>query len=31
VRVGSFKTRRDAEVVASKLQQEEQFKPWITR
>ena len=31
VRVGSFKTRRDAEPVASKLQQEEQFKPWITR
>jgi len=31
VRVGSFKTRRDAEVIASKLQQEEQFKPWITR
>lgn len=31
VRVGSFKTRRDAEAVASKLQQEEQFKPWITR
>jgi len=31
VRVGSFKTRRDAEPVAAKLQQEEQFKPWITR
>lgn len=31
VRVGSFKTRRDAEAVASKLQLEEQFKPWITR
>jgi cell division septation protein DedD len=31
VRVGSFKTRRDAEAIASKLQQEEQFKPWITR
>ena len=31
VRIGSFKTRRDAEVVASKLQKEEQFKPWITR
>jgi cell division septation protein DedD len=31
VRIGSFKTRREAEVVASKLQKEEQFKPWITR
>jgi outer membrane biosynthesis protein TonB len=31
VRVGSFKTRRDAESTAAKLQQEEQFKPWITR
>jgi rare lipoprotein A len=31
VRVGKFKTKREAEVVASKLQKEEQFKPWITR
>ena len=31
VRVGKFKTRREAEVVASRLQKEEQFKPWITR
>jgi cell division protein FtsN len=31
VRVGRFKTRREAESVASKLQKEEQFKPWITR
>ena len=31
VRVGSFKTRRDAEPVAAKLQREELFKPWITR
>jgi DedD protein len=31
VRVGKFKTRREAEPVASKLQKEEQFKPWITR
>jgi cell division septation protein DedD len=31
VRVGKFKTRREAEAVASKLQKEEQFKPWITR
>jgi len=31
VRVGRFKTRREAEAVASKLQKEEQFKPWVTR
>ena len=31
VRVGKFKTRREAEAIASKLQKEEQFKPWITR
>ena len=31
VRVGRFKTKREAEAVASKLQKEEQFKPWITR
>ena len=31
VRIGKFKTRREAESVASKLQREEQFKPWITR
>ena len=31
VRVGRFKTRREAEAIASKLQKEEQFKPWITR
>ena len=31
VRVGTFKTRRDAEAVAAKLEKEEQFKPWITR
>ena len=31
VRVGRFKTRREAEVVASRLQKEEQFRPWITR
>lgn len=31
VRVGSFKTRREAETVATKLQREEQFKPWVTR
>lgn len=31
VRVGKFKTRRDAEPIFAKLQKEEQFKPWITR
>jgi cell division septation protein DedD len=31
VRVGPFKTRRDAESTANRLQREEQFKPWITR
>jgi len=31
VRIGRFKTKREAETVASKLQKEEQFKPWITR
>ena len=31
VRVGKFKTKREAETVAAKLQKEEQFKPWITR
>jgi len=31
VRVGRFKTRRDAEPTAARLQREEQYKPWITR
>lgn len=31
VRVGKFKTRREAEAIAAKLQKEEQFTPWITR
>jgi cell division septation protein DedD len=31
VRVGKFKTRREAEAMATKLQKEEQFTPWITR
>jgi cell division septation protein DedD len=30
VRVGRFKTLREAQVVAARLQKEEQFKPWIT-
>jgi cell division protein FtsN len=31
VRVGKFKTRREAEAMATKLKKEEQFTPWITR
>jgi cell division septation protein DedD len=31
VRVGKFKTRREAEAMATRLQKEEQFTPWITR
>lgn len=31
VRVGTFKTRREAQVVADKLKKEEKFKPWVTR
>ena len=31
VRVGKFKTRREAEAIATKLHKEEQFTPWITR
>ena len=31
VRIGKFKTRREAETMAAKLHKEEQFNPWITR
>ncbi len=31
VRIGTFKTRREAETIAAKLQKEEQIKPWVTR
>jgi cell division septation protein DedD len=31
VRVGQFKTRREAEPVATRLKKEEQFNPWITK
>jgi DedD protein len=31
VRVGKFNERREAELVAGRLEREEQFKPWITR
>jgi cell division septation protein DedD len=31
VRVGTFKTRREAQSVADRLKKEEKFKPWVTR
>ncbi|HEY3384280.1 MAG TPA: SPOR domain-containing protein [Vicinamibacterales bacterium] len=31
VRVGKFKTRREADTAKRRLEKEEQFKPWITR
>ncbi|HET9363291.1 MAG TPA: SPOR domain-containing protein, partial [Vicinamibacterales bacterium] len=31
VRVGKYKDKREAVGVARRLEQEEQFKPWITR
>ena len=31
VRVGKFRNRREAEQVASRLEREEQFKPWVVR
>ncbi len=31
IRVGSFKTRREAQLVADRLRKEEKFKPWVTR
>lgn len=31
VRVGKFKTRAEAETVATRLERDEQFQPWITR
>jgi cell division septation protein DedD len=31
VRVGKYPDRREAETIARRLEQEEQFKPWITR
>ena len=31
VRIGKFKTRREAEAIAAKVQKEEQITPWITR
>jgi cell division septation protein DedD len=31
VRIGTFKTKREAETMAARLQKEEQFNPWVTR
>jgi len=31
VRIGKFGSRREAETMATKLEKEEQFKPWVTR
>ena len=31
VQVGRFKSRGDADKVAARLRNEEQFKPWVTR
>ena len=31
VRIGKYPTRREAETIASRLEKEDQFKPWITR
>ena len=31
VRVGKYDTRREADAISTRLQKEEQFKPWITQ
>ena len=31
VRVGKYPSKREADTIASKLEREEQFKPWVTR
>jgi DedD protein len=31
VRVGTYKSRQEAEAIAARLEKEDQFKPWITR
>ena len=31
VRIGKFGSRREAETIATRLEKEEQFKPWVTR
>jgi cell division septation protein DedD len=31
VRIGKFGSLREAQTIATKLEKEEQFKPWVTR
>ena len=31
VRIGKYPTRREAETIATRLEKEDQFKPWITK
>lgn len=31
VRVGKYRTRKDAEAISTRLETVEQFKPWIAR
>jgi cell division protein FtsN len=31
VRIGTFKTKREADSVAARLKKEEKFTPWVTR
>jgi cell division septation protein DedD len=31
VRIGKFGSRREADTIATRLEKEEQFKPWVTR
>ena len=31
VRVGKYPDRKEADRIATRLQREEQFKPWVTR
>jgi cell division septation protein DedD len=31
VRIGTFRTKHEAETIAARLQKEEQIKPWVTR
>ena len=31
VRVGGYKTKREADVVAAKLRKEERINPWVTQ
>ena len=31
VRVGGYKTKREADVIAAKLRKEERINPWVTQ